>query len=210
MKLQLSSFHQAELPVRGLARLKNITQKLIVINVLIFALEVMSGDTFIEYFALWPLGHGFIGWQLISSAFLHAYPMHLLVNMFGLWMFGRDIERVLGSRYFLALYFLSALTAALTQLVVTTWLQQSEPTLGASGAVFGILGAFAMLYPNRIIVLLFPPIPLPARLFVFLYAAFELAEGVLGTNAGVAHFAHLGGLVGGFWMVRHWRRRFLA
>ncbi len=184
--------------------MKHITQTLVVINVLVFGLEALYGDAFIERFALWPLHHGFAWWQLITSAFLHGYPMHLFVNMFGLWMFGRDIERALGPRRFLQLYFLSALT--LTQLAVTALLQQTEPTLGASGAVFGILGAFALLYPKRIIVLLIPPIPLPARVFIFGYAAIELALGVLGTQAGVAHFAHLGGLAGGLWAVWHWRR----
>lgn len=187
--------------------MKYVTQTLLVINVLVFGLEAMYGDAFIERFALWPLWHGFAWWQLITSAFLHADPMHLLVNMFGLWMFGRDVERALGSRHFVQLYFLSALTAALAQIVVTALLQQNEPTLGASGAVFGILGAFALLYPKRIIVLLIPPIPLPAPVFVFCYAAIELASGVLGTQAGVAHFAHLGGLAGGIWIVWHWRRQ---
>lgn len=184
---------------------RRITQTLVVINALIFSLEILFGDTVIERFALWPLRHGFAWWQLITSAFLHADPMHLLVNMFGLWMFGRDVERALGARHFVQLYFLSALTAALAQLAVTALLHQAEPTLGASGAVFGILGAFALLYPKRVIVLLIPPIPLPAPIFVFCYAAIELAMGVLGTQAGVAHFAHLGGLAGGLWVVRHWR-----
>lgn len=187
--------------------MKRVVQTLMIVNIFIFALEVVYGDAFVERFALWPLQHGFAWWQLFTSAFLHADPMHLLVNMFGLWMFGRDVERALGSRYFVQLYFLSALTAALAQLVVTALLQQTAPTLGASGAVFGILGAFALLYPKRIIVLLIPPIPLPAPIFVFCYAAIELAMGVLGTQAGVAHFAHLGGLAGGLWLVRRWRRR---
>ena len=186
--------------------MKAVTQTLMMINIVVFGLEVLFGDPFVEFFALWPLQHGFAWWQLVTSAFLHADPMHLLVNMFGLWMFGSDVERALGGGRFLRLYFLSALTAALAQIVVTALLQQTAPTLGASGAVFGILGAFALLYPNRVIVLLIPPIPLPARMFVFLYAAIELALGVLGTQAGVAHFAHLGGLVGGLWLVRRWRR----
>lgn len=183
------------------------TRGLLLINIVAFVLEQIVGDGVIETFALWPLAAGFQPWQIITSAFLHAGIAHLAMNMFGLWMFGRDIELSLGTSRFLQLYFLSAVTASAAQLVVTTALGQIVPTLGASGAVFGILGAFAMLYPQRIIVLLIPPIPLPARVFVFLYAAIELFSGIYGTQAGVAHFAHLGGLVGGMLLVWHWRRR---
>ena len=187
--------------------MKSLTYVLLAINVVVFGLEMQFGNPFIERFALWPLHHGFAWWQLVTSAFLHGYPLHLFVNMFGLWMFGREVERALGALRFAQLYFLSAVTAALAQLAVTAALHQTEATLGASGAVFGILGAFALLYPRRIIMLLFPPIPLPAPVFVFGYAAIELAMGVLGTEAGVAHFAHLGGLAGGLWLVWLWRRR---
>jgi rhomboid family protein len=187
--------------------MKRIAQVLIVANIVVFALEAMYGDAFIDRFALWPLGRGFAWWQIVTSAFLHADPTHLLVNMLGLWMFGRDVERALGSMRFVQLYFLSILTAAIAQLIVTALMQQNAPTLGASGALFGVLGAFAMLYPNRVIMLLIPPIPLPARIFVFLYALVELASGVFGTQAGVAHFAHLGGLAGGLWLLSRWRKQ---
>jgi membrane associated rhomboid family serine protease len=184
-----------------------VTRALLLLNGLIFVLETVAGEGLIKVFALWPLALGFQPWQLLSSAFLHAGIAHLAMNMFGLWMFGRDVERALGSPRFLQLYLLSALTASIAQLAVTAMLDQRVPTLGASGAVFGVLGAFALLYPNRIIVLLIPPIPLPSRVFVALYAAIELFAGVYGTEAGVAHFAHLGGLLGGLLLVRHWRRR---
>lgn len=186
--------------------MRNVTKFLVYANILVFAVEMVFGDAVIAHFALWPLRYGFAWWQLITSAFLHADLMHLFVNMFGLWMFGRDVERVLGARRFVQLYFLSALTASFAQLLVTALLRQTEPTLGASGAVFGMLGAFALLFPNRVIVLLFPPIPMPARVFVFCYAVVELTAGVLGTQAGVAHFAHLGGLAGGLWLMWRWRR----
>lgn len=188
--------------------MKSVTQRLLIANGAVFALEYLLGPSFIQVFALWPLGPNFNVWQLLTSAFLHAGFAHLATNMFGLWMFGRDIEQLLGSKRFLQLYFLSALTASVTQFLVTTMLGQNVPTLGASGAVFGVLGAFALLFPERRVMLLFPPIPMSARVFVFLYAMFELASGVLGTQAGVAHFAHLGGLVGGLLIVWRWRRRY--
>lgn len=184
-----------------------IVRLLLISNIAVFFLEQSLGDRFIETFALWPLGPRFGGWQLLTCAFLHANAAHIFMNMFGLWMFGREVERALGSARFFNLYILSAFTASLTQLLVTTGIGADEPTLGASGAVFGVLGAFAMLFPRRIIMLLFPPIPMQARTFIFFYALIELFAGVYGTSAGIAHFAHLGGLAGGILIVRHWRRR---
>ncbi len=183
------------------------TYLLLIANLLVFGLQLEAGDHFIRVFALWPIGAGFAPWQVITYAFLHGNVAHIATNMFGLWMFGRDVERALGSMRFLWLYFASALTASAAQLGITAMLHLHEPTVGASGALFGVLAAFAMLFPQRIIILLFPPIPLPARVFVILYALFELFSGVYGTQQGVAHFAHLGGLVGGFVIVRRWRRR---
>lgn len=183
-----------------------IVRILLLINSAVFLLELQFGDAFIEVFALWPLGANFGWWQLLSCAFLHANVGHIFMNMFGLWMFGREVEKLLGAQRFIVLYLLSALTASVAQLWVSTAIDAHVPTLGASGAVFGILGAFAMLFPRRVIMLLFPPIPLPAPVFVLLYALFELFSGVYGTDAGVAHFAHLGGLAGGLFMVWHWRR----
>jgi membrane associated rhomboid family serine protease len=183
-----------------------VTQCLLWLNIAIFLLELACGDVAIRRFALWPLGHGFAAWQVVTSAFLHGSVLHLFLNLFGLRMFGREVEPAVGSGRFLFLYFLSAVTASATQLLVTALLGQAEPTLGASGAVFGVLGAFAIVFPHRVLVLLFPPIPLPARLFVILYATAELLAGVYGTDAGIAHFAHLGGLAGGLACIWRWRR----
>jgi membrane associated rhomboid family serine protease len=189
---------------------------LILANVVVFGLETAFGDALIVRFALWPLGAapppgagGFHVWQLFTSAFLHAGVPHLALNMFALYMFGRAVERTLGSRRYLVLYVASLLTASLTQLVVSAAAAGPPvPTLGASGAAFGVMLAFGVLFPRQIIVLLFPPIPLPAWLFVLLYGLVELANGVLGTQAGVAHFAHLGGMAGGWLVLRHYRRRY--
>ncbi|MDD3764748.1 MAG: rhomboid family intramembrane serine protease [Nevskiales bacterium] len=182
-----------------------VTYVLLVANILVFGLQLQTRDGLIQHFALWPLGAGFEFWQVVTSAFLHGGVLHLFVNMFGVWMFGREVERAIGSERFAMLYIASVLSAAITQLVATGF-GDPVPTVGASGGLFGLLAAFAMLYPRRIVMLLFPPIPLPAPLFVTLYAAFELYAGFSGTMSGVAHFAHLGGLFGGFAVIRHWRR----
>ncbi|MDH4235449.1 MAG: rhomboid family intramembrane serine protease [Gallionella sp.] len=172
-----------------------------------FMLEIAVGDSLIASLALWPLNGYFMPWQIVTYAFLHGSLMHLAFNMYGLWMFGSEVEYLLGRRAFLRLYFGSVLSAGFTQLLVTSFTGGTYPTVGASGGLFGLLLAFGMIFPNRIIVLLIPPIPLPARLFVILYAGVELLLGVTGTQAGVAHFAHLGGMLGGYMVIRRWMRQ---
>ena len=125
--------------------------------------------------------------------------------MLGLWMFGSDLERVWGIRRFAIFFTACVLTAAAAQLLVTAFLGSSAPTVGASGGLFGLLLGFAMLFPNRTITPLLPPIPMPAWLFVTLYGVIELTLGVTGSASGVAHFAHLGGLLGGWLVIRYWR-----
>jgi membrane associated rhomboid family serine protease len=124
-------------------------------------------------------------------------------------MFGSDVERTVGPRHYLTLYFASLLSSSLTQLLVVSMMTSGGvyPTVGASGAIFGILLVFGLLFPRRTIVLLIPPIPMPAIVFVALYALLELFSGVFGTNQGVAHFAHLGGMIGAYLTLRHWRSR---
>jgi len=195
-----------------------LTKLLIGINVAVFALEAVSGPGLLARFALWPIGHfavaqfdnlvGFEVWQLITCGFLHANFLHLAINMYALWMFGSDVERAVGSRHYLILYFASLLSSSMTQLLVVSTMTSEGvyPTVGASGAIFGILLAFGMLFPRRTIVLLIPPIPMPAIVFVILYALLELFSGVFGTNQGVAHFAHLGGMIGAYLTLRHWRK----
>ena len=115
---------------------------------------------------------------------------------------------MLGGRRFLALYFAAVLSASLAQLAVDEFLAGDvAPTLGASGGVFGVLLAYGRLFPRRIVFLLFPPIPMPAWLFVSLYGVLELAQGVLGLGQDVAHFAHVGGMLGAWFVLRRWRRR---
>lgn len=148
-------------------------------------------------------------WQIITYAFLHSTGnfTHLLFNMLGLWMFGEEIERYVGPRRLLACYFASVVTAALSQLFIPILFgAPPAPTIGASGGVFGLLLAYAFLFPNRKVVPLIPPIPMPAWLFATIYAALELFLGVTGTLSGIAHFAHLGGMVGSFLVIMQWRR----
>ena len=187
-----------------------VTQSLLIANVAAYLLQMMVGAPMFEYLALWPLDSGFAPWQLVSYSFLHdpRNLMHLLFNMLALYMFGSDIERVFGPRRMLAYYFACVVTAGVAQLLVAA-LSQSPPypTVGASGGVFGVLLAFGMFFPRRMLMLIFPPIPMPAWLFVTLYGALELFLGVTGTQEGVAHFAHLGGMLGGLIMIYAWRAR---
>ena len=183
-----------------------ITQALILTNVIVFFAEGMGGAFNFGWLALWPLGSNFMPWQVLTYAFLHGSLSHLLFNMFGLYMFGSDIERVWGSPRFLKYYLICALSGALAQLVFSALTGAGAPMVGASGAIFGLLIAFAMVYPNRMIIPLFPPIPMRAPVFVGLYGGLELLLGVTGTQAGVAHFAHLGGLAGGYLFLKFWRR----
>ncbi len=187
-----------------------VTAALIVANVAMFFLESSTGDL-LTPLALWPFGAsqfsgvGFAPWQLVTYAFLHGSVLHLFFNMFALYMFGGAIEQVFGSRRYLTYYIVCVISAAVTQLLVALMTGGFYPTVGASGGVFGLLLAYGLYFPTSRVMLLFPPIPMPARVFVFVYALLELVMGVTGAQSGVAHFAHLGGMVGGFFMLRYWR-----
>jgi membrane associated rhomboid family serine protease len=187
-----------------------VTTSLIVANVALYLLYTSIGDMLLP-FALWPLGAspfanvGFAPWQLLTYAFLHGSFTHLLFNMFGIYMFGGAIEQVFGSRRYLLYYTVCVFSAAMAQLLVAWLTGGFYPTVGASGGVFGLLLAYGIYFPNNRVMLLFPPIPMPARVFVVVYAVIELVMGVTGVQSGVAHFAHLGGMVGGFLMLRYWR-----
>ena len=181
-------------------------QALLIVNVVVFMLQSVASGELISSLALWPMNGPFMPWQLVTYAFLHGSIMHIAFNMYGLWLFGREVEYMLGRRVFLQLYFASVISAGLMQLLATGLSGGDYPTIGASGGVFGVLLAYGLFFPNRVIMLLIPPVPMPARVFVVLYAGLELILGVTGTEAGVAHFAHLGGMIGGYLVIRHWRR----
>lgn len=181
-----------------------ITQGLILINVAIFCLQIIA-PSLTTYLALWPLGSHFLPWQVVSYAFLHGSLDHLFFNMLALWMFGAELEIVWGQRRYVQFYTACVLTAAAAQLLLTALLGLSAPTLGASGGVFGLLMAFGLMFPNRTIVPLIPPIPMKAITFVLIYGAIELFMGIAYWAGGIAHFAHLGGMLGGWLMMRYWR-----
>lgn len=159
------------------------------------------------WLALWPLGSGeFWPWQLLTYAFLHGGVLHLFFNMLGLWMFGSELELLWGRRRYLQMLLASVLAAALMQLLFNLVVASRAPMVGASGAVFGLLLCYGVLFPNRTIMPLFPPIPMKARTFVVVFGAIELFLGVSGAT-GVAHFAHLGGMLGAWLLLLHWRGR---
>ena len=182
-----------------------VTKALILICVGVFCAQLLLPPVFEVLFSLWPLQSGrFMPWQLLSYSFLHGSPGHLFFNMLALWMFGGEIERLWGPRRYMQFLLASALAAALVQLLWTWLIGSLASTIGASGATYGLLLAYGMLFPNRMIVLLIPPIPMKAKYFVAIFGALELVLGVLGPS-GIAHFAHLGGMLGGFLMIRYWR-----
>jgi len=194
-------------------RLPTVTRALLFLNLGVFVLQVLTGDLLVRSFALWPFGSPqyrgfpeFEPWQLLTYGFLHGSLTHLLFNMLALYMVGGDIERLLGSRRFLTYYLVCVIGAAVAQLLVLGTVNRPPvPTVGASGGVFGLLLAFGMAFPHRKLMLLFPPIPMPAWLFVTLYGLLELYLGVTGSGQGVAHFAHLGGMVAGYLLLMYWK-----
>lgn len=188
-----------------------ITFALILLNVLTFALALATGPDIVRTFGLWPPGSGgaFHVWQLITYSFLHGSLLHLAFNMVAIWMFGAALENRWNDLRYLLTYLLSVAIAAMTQIAVSGYfLHATGPVIGASGGVFGLLLAYAMYFPNRVIsFILLPFIQIRARTFVLGYGAIELVLGVTGTAAGVAHFAHLGGLFGGWLAVQYFRGR---
>ncbi|HEX23143.1 MAG TPA: rhomboid family intramembrane serine protease [Chromatiales bacterium] len=185
-----------------------------------FLLEHSAANRLIDLLALWPVAvpvspllgmmpPSFEPWQLVSYSFLHGSIMHLLLNMYALWLFGTRMENVWGSKVFALYYFVCVMGAGLVQLYVASQAAKQGgvyPTIGASGGVFGLLLAFGMTFPNERLMLIFPPIVLKAKWFVLIYGAIELWAGVTGTEAGVAHFAHLGGMFFGLALLLYWRR----
>jgi len=182
-----------------------------------FALQGFGGgqEFLIRHLALWPTLNltgmpafagvpEFAPWQLLTYALLHGGLMHIFFNLFGLWMFGRAVEMAIGPRRMAFYLLLCIVGAGLTQMAALGFEGEHVPTVGISGGVMGLLPAFAILYPKARITLLFPPIPLPAPLFVVLYAVFELSMGASGAATGIAHFAHLGGMACGLIVLGSW------
>jgi membrane associated rhomboid family serine protease len=202
-----------------LANLPPVTKALLIANAGMFLLQFLLGANAFIPLMLWPLDLGsspfaamapsFLPWQLVTYSFLHGNLPHLLFNMLALVMFGAQLEYTWGDRRFLAYYFTCVVGAGFCQLAVVSWAVSEGsgafPTVGASGGVFGLLLAYGMLFPNQRVMLLIPPIPMKARTLVIAYGAIELLLGITGTQSGVAHFAHLGGMLFGWLLIRYWR-----
>ncbi len=188
-----------------------ITFALILLNVMVYVLAGFTGPDIVRTFGLWPPGSGgtFHVWQLLTYSFLHGSLLHLAFNMIAIWMFGAALELRWNDLRYLLTYLISVIVAGMTQIAVSGYfLHASGPVIGASGGVFGLLLAYAMYFPNRIITFIFLPfVRMRARTFVLAYGAVELLLGVTNTAAGIAHFAHLGGLFGGWLSVQYFRGR---
>jgi membrane associated rhomboid family serine protease len=204
-------------------------KNIIIINILVMLMSRLNEDFMYETFALfYPTSPFFHWWQPFTHMFMHGGFFHLLFNMYTLFIFGTVLERVWGPRKFLVFYFVTGLGAAAIHtcvewIQVQNWLTQAAegsmaaqtaihmmkmtPTVGASGAIYGVLMGYAMLYPDSILTLLFPPISMKAKWFVLIFAAIELLTGISGTGGSIAHFAHLGGLVFGFALIWYWKQR---
>jgi len=196
-------------------RLTPTVRTLLIANLAMFAAQTFFGERLFAPLELWPWhsalfygGPPFEPWQLLTYGFLHQGFLHVFFNMFALYMLGPEVEQVLGSARFRIFYLVCLIGAGLAQLVVGATIQPSpEPALGASGAIFGVLLCYGMSFPRRTLMLIFPPIPMPAWLFVTFYGVMELFYGVSGREPGVAHFAHLGGMAAGYALILYWRAR---
>ena len=186
-------------------KLSGISQPPIAIIIIVICVALHLLNMRPVQLALWPLYSGYFQpWQLISYAFLHGSFNHLFFNMFALWMFGLQVEKIWGSRRFTQYFFICVLGAGVIQLLVQYISGDVYPTIGASGAVFGLLLAYGVMWPNNKLFLIFFPVPIKAKWFVLIYGAAELIFGVTGAMPQVAHFAHLGGLLFGAGLLWHW------
>ena len=212
-----------------LASLPPVTKNLIIINVIVFLATLVNEDFMIGTFALfYPTSQYFHWWQVVTHMFMHGGFWHIFFNMYTLLIFGCVVERIIGSKKFLLFYFICGLGAVALHLGVEYLQMQSymqgaalgnataiqniamiknTPTVGASGAIYGVLMGYAMLFPESRMTLLFPPVTLSAKWMVAIFAAIELFTGVTGISAGIAHFAHLGGMLIGWLMILSWRKR---
>jgi membrane associated rhomboid family serine protease len=203
-------------------------KNIIIINVLVYLVTSLKGNFMYENFALfYPTSPFFHWWQPLTHMFMHGGFWHIFFNMYTLFIFGSVLERVWGTKKFLLYYFITGLGAAAVHtgvewIQMTHWMSQAAegsmaaqasihamkmtPTVGASGAIYGLLMGYAMLYPDAIMSLIFPPVSMKAKWFVLIFAAIELFTGVTGTGGGIAHFAHLGGLIFGFILLMYWKK----
>ena len=198
-----------------------VTRNILIINVVMFIATLINENFMVGTFAMfYPASPLFRWWQPLTHMFMHGGFWHILFNMYTLVMFGMVVERVLGTKKFLILYFVTGFGAVALHTGVE-WLQvrgmaadsmalydlYRTPMVGASGAIYGVLVAFAMLYPEARMTLIFPPVTLDAKWMVTIFIGIELITGITGTQVGIAHFAHLGGALFGFLLILYWRKR---
>ncbi len=201
-----------------------VTRNIILINIVMYIATCINEQFMVSTFAMFYPGSPFFHiWQPVTYMFMHGGFWHLFFNMFCLWMFGSALERTIGSNKYLIFYFVAGIGAVLTHTLVEYFQMGGmsathgiltagqinilrTPTLGASGAIYGIQIGYAMLYPNDVWTLIFPPISLKAKWFVLIFIAIELYTGVTGTMDGIAHFAHLGGMLFGFLLLLYWKK----
>lgn len=212
-----------------LSSIPPVTKNLIIINVLIWIMSELNGRFMFETFAMfYPASPFFRLWQIVTHMFMHGGFWHIFFNMYTLFMFGSVLERVWGAKKFLFFYFATGLGAVALHTGVQ-WIEvqnymaqiaagntagaaslnglMNTPTVGASGAIYGLLMGYAMLFPDTVLTFIFPPVSLKAKWIVLIFAAIELATGVFGIGGGIAHFAHLGGLLFGWLIVSYWKHR---
>ena len=183
------------------------TRALMLICTAVFCVQYLLPAVMIPWLALYgPLSGQFMPWQPVTYAFLHGGATHLFFNMLGLWMFGAELEMLWGRKRYLLFLLACILSAAAIQMVLTTFFGRGGATVGASGAVFGLMMAMAMTFPHRDLTLVIPPVTLNIKVVVAIWGTLELLFGVQG-ETGVAHFAHLGGMLGGFLILRYWGGR---
>ena len=212
-----------------MASIPTVTRNLIIINVIVFIATLINEPFMISTFAMfYPTSQYFHSWQILTHMFMHGGFWHILFNMYTLWMFGSVLERMIGEKKFLIFYFVCGLGAAALHTGVeylqaqslmaamadgsTTAAQsyaalKSTPVVGASGAIYGVIIGYAMLFPQSRLTLLFPPVTLSAKWMVIIFAAMELLFGITGTVVSIAHFAHLGGMLFGWLMIKYWRKK---
>lgn len=205
-----------------ISQIPTVTKNLVAINILMFIATLINENFMVANFAMfYPASPFFKPWQILTHMFMHGGFWHIFFNMYSLLMFGSILERSLGPKKFLIFYFVTGLGAAALHTGVE-WMQARvfiangaaqayqqllvTPTLGASGAIYGVLIGFALLYPQARLTLIFPPIPMTAKWLVIIFAAIELFSGINGIQDGVAHFAHLGGMLFGWLLIRWWRK----
>ena len=205
-----------------------VVKNLLLLNVVMYLITMLTGNFMYENFALFYFKSPFFKpFQLVTHMFMHGGFTHILFNMYTLFIFGSVLERVWGGQKFLLYYFVTGIGAALLHLGVMYLQLQgyiaevnagniyaqaniqallTTPTVGASGAIYGLLLAYGMLFPNNIMQLIIPPVALKAKWFVLIFGALELLLGLSGRGGNVAHFAHLGGMIFGFFLILYWKK----